>query len=64
MERNIPDAGGNVCKTEKSGYADRTVPEARHDTGAIPYSYPGAIFIIGDIPYPVKPILDVPVPPV
>jgi hypothetical protein len=27
MERKIPDAGGNVCKTEKSGYADRTVPK-------------------------------------
>jgi hypothetical protein len=38
--------------------------KARHDTGAIPFSYPEAIFIIGDIPYPVKPILDLPVPPV
>jgi hypothetical protein len=59
MGGEVSETLRDVAKFEESYDADDKIPYARHDVGAL--SHLAAVFVEGDVPYPVQPILDLPV---
>jgi hypothetical protein len=57
----IPDTLGDVAELETPYEVNDEVPDAGHEVGAIAFSYLTAVLVEGDVPYPVKPVLDLPV---
>ena len=64
MGREVSGALGDVPELEKPYEADDEVPDAGHDVGAVALPYLASVFIEGNIPYPVEPVLYFPMPPV
>lgn len=62
MRGEVSETLRDVAKFEKPYETDDEIPYARHEVG--PLSHLTAVFVKGDVPYPVQSVLDLPMTPV